>query len=131
MDKVTLINPADYTPDGDPLLHLLAACVRFRLIALIMTSVLMKDLINPSIYIFYQFLKTTKTFFNCLSLMLTSSCYSLKVISGSFPFCHIIKKVSAQGPKYNFLTVISLKLIIEHFLLPYFSTCALKIVLTL
>lgn len=71
MDKVTLINPADYTPDGDPLLHLLAACVRFRLIALIMTSVLMKDLINPSIYIFYQFLKTTKTFFNCLSLMLT------------------------------------------------------------
>lgn len=52
MDKVTLINPADYTPDGDPLLHLLAACVRFRLIALIMTSVLMKDLITPNIYFF-------------------------------------------------------------------------------
>lgn len=69
MDKVTLRNPADYTPDGDPLLHLLAACVQFRLIALIMTSVLMKDLINPNIYIFYQFLKTK--FFNCLSLMLT------------------------------------------------------------
>lgn len=76
MDKVTLRNPADYTPDGDPLLHLLTACIRFRLIALIMTSVLMNDLINPNIYIyiFYQFLITNKIELFIINADI-SSCY--------------------------------------------------------